>query len=224
MPNKGRLIVIEGLDGSGKETQTNLLRGDLLERGVDLKSVSFPVYTSAASSLVRMYLAGQFGSHPDDVSAYAASAFYAVDRFASYKQSWQAFYEAGGTVLADRYTTSNAIHQCAKLPQDQWDNYLDWLFDFEYHLLGIPQPDLVLCLSMDPAVSERLLHERYAREGGTEDIHESDHAYLSRCRKAAEYCAEKLGWTTVECAPRGQLRTIEDIHDEIRGLVMSDAR
>ena len=142
--------MIEGLDGSGKQTQAGLLRASLIERGADLRSVSFPRYGSASSALVRMYLGGRFGSDPGDVNAYAASAFYAVDRYASCKEDWGAFYESGGTVLADRWTTSNAVHQCSKLPREEWDSYLEWLYGFEYGLLGVPEPDLVVYLDMDP--------------------------------------------------------------------------
>ncbi|QOS67612.1 thymidylate kinase [Eggerthella guodeyinii] len=216
---RGRLVVVEGLDGSGKETQTNLLRASLIERGIDLRSLSFPRYGSASSALVRMYLSGQFGSNPDDVGAYAASTFYAVDRYASYKSDWKGFYEAGGMVLADRYTTSNAVHQCAKLPREEWDGFLDWLFDFEYDLLGIPEPDLVIYLSMDSAASRRLVEERCAREGVAKDIHEADGAYLDRCREAADHCALRCGWKRVECAPEGKLRSIEDIHEEVSRLM-----
>ncbi len=216
---KGQLIVIEGLDGSGKETQANLLRASLIERGVDLRSVSFPRYDSPSSALVRMYLGGQFGPDPDDVGAYAASTFYAVDRYASFRSDWQAFYEMGGVVLADRWTTSNAVHQCSKLPRAEWDGYLEWLFDFEYRLLGIPEPDLVVYLDMDPTANTRLLDERSKQEGTGKDIHEANAAYLDRCREAADYCAKRGNWARVECAPNGELRTIEDIHKEILELV-----
>ena len=221
---KGRLIVVEGLDGSGKETQANLLRASLIERGVDLRSVSFPRYDSASSALVRMYLGGRFGPSPDDVGAYAASAFYAVDRYASYKEDWGAFYEAGGTVLADRWTTSNAVHQCSKLPRAEWDGYLEWLYGFEYRLLGVPEPDLVVYLDMDPEASARLVEERCEREGVAKDIHEADAAYLARCREAAGFCAGRGGWARVECAPNGELRTIEDVHEEVLGLVERAAK
>lgn len=219
IPHKGRLIVIEGLDGSGKETQAGLLRASLIECGTDLRSVSFPRYGSASSALVRMYLGGRFGSNPDDVNAYAASAFYAVDRYASYKEDWGAFYEAGGAVLADRWTTSNAVHQCSKLPREEWDAYLDWLYGFEYGLLGVPEPDLVVYLDMDSEAGARLVEERCEREGVAKDIHEADAAYLARCREAAAFCAERGGWARVECAPGRKLRTIEDVHQEVLGLV-----
>jgi len=192
-----KLIVIEGLDGSGKATQAKLLTSTLQEMGRTVRQVSFPDYESDSSALVKMYLAGEFGTSPSDVNAYAASSFYAVDRYASFKKDWEKDY-AEGIIVADRYTISNAIHQCSKLPQEQWDGYLDWLFDFEYRLLGIPEPDLVIYLKVDPEVSQRLLAERYHGDISKEDIHEKDREYLRRCQEAAAYCVDRLGWSVIE--------------------------
>ena len=139
--SKGKLIVVEGLDGSGKATQAKLLARHLTEQGFSVREITFPDYESDSSALIKMYLAGQFGDKPDDVNAYAASSFFAVDRYASYKKDWGSFYENGGIIIADRYTTSNAVHQCSKLPPEQWESFLDWLFDYEFHLLGLPAPD-----------------------------------------------------------------------------------
>ena len=158
---KGTLIVLEGLDGSGKATQAKLLAQHLKEAGKNVQEITFPDYASDSSALVKMYLAGQFGDKPDDVNAYAASSFYAVDRYASYKTSWGSFYEAGGVIIADRYTTSNAVHQCSKLPPEQWESFLQWLFDYEFRLLGLPAPDEVIYLQVDPAVSQKLMTGRY---------------------------------------------------------------
>ena len=141
--SKGKLIVLEGLDGSGKGTQAKLLAKHLTVTDHLVREITFPDYDSDSSALVKMYLAGQFGDKPDDVNAYAASSFYAVDRYAGYKSDWGKFYEEGGILIADRYTTSNAVHQCSKLPPEQWDTFLQWLFDYEYHLLGLPAPDAV---------------------------------------------------------------------------------
>ena len=211
----GRLIVIEGLDGSGKATQAGLLVERLRAQGAQVRGVSFPDYESDSSALVRMYLAGQFGSRPDDVNAYAASCFYAVDRYAGWKSDWGAFLEAGGTVIADRYTTSNAIHQCSKLPREQWDDYLTWLFHFEYTLLGIPAPDDVVYLRTDPDVSQKLMTGRYHGDEGKKDIHERDTEYLDRSRQAADYCAQKLDWRVLDCTAGGAMRSIDDIHAEL---------
>lgn len=216
---KGKLIVIEGVDGSGKATQTQRLYEDLLLRGKSVRKVSFPDYDSESSALVRMYLAGQFGTRPGDVNAYAASSFYAVDRYASYKRNWENFYATGGIVLADRYTTSNAVHQCSKLPEEQWDTFLHWLFHYEYDLLGIPAPDQVLFLQAPASVTEKLLLQRYKGDESREDIHESDRDYMARSRQAALYCSQRLGWTEIHCARDGQMRPIEEIHLEIMAAV-----
>lgn len=216
---KGKLIVIEGLDGSGKGTQAAELAKNLAAGDAPVRKVSFPDYASDSSALVKMYLSGQFGKDPQDVNAYAASTFYAVDRFASFKRDWGGFYEGGGIVVADRYTTSNAVHQCSKLPQEQWDAFLAWLFDFEYHLLGIPSPDLVVYLSVDPAVSQRLMTGRYQGDESRKDIHEGNLAYLRRSRLAAEYCSSRLGWRQIECCRGGQMRTVEAIQADILALI-----
>ena len=215
----GRLIVIEGLDGSGKGTQAKRLYETLAAQGCKVRKVSFPDYESNSSALIKMYLAGEFGTDPNAVNAYAASSFFAVDRFASYKKDWGRFYEDGGIIISDRYTTSNAVHQCSKLPREQWDEFLQWLFDFEYRLMGIPAPDKVIYLQVDPAVSQKLMTGRYQGDESKKDIHEKDRAYLDRSRLAAEYCAEKLGWQTVHCVRDGGMRTIEDIGLEILEIV-----
>lgn len=213
-----RLVVIEGLDGSGKATQTKLLT-EYLQESVCARKVSFPDYASDSSALIKMYLSGQFGDKPGDVNAFAASAFYAVDRFASFKKDWGKAYQDGTIIVADRYTTSNAIHQCSKLPREQWDEYIQWLLHFEYDLLGIPTPDAVIYLKVDPEISQRLMTGRYHGDESKKDIHEKDMEYLKRSREAAEYCCERLGWKEVQCTNAEGMRSIEDIQNEIRGIV-----
>ena len=214
----GKLIVIEGLDGSGKATQAKLLAENLKQQGKRVREISFPNYDSPSSALVKMYLGGEFGAKPGDVNAYAASTFYAVDRYASFKKDWQADY-AGGVVIADRYTTSNAIHQCSKLDAGAWNGYLDWLFDLEYGRMGIPTPDLVVYLRVDPEVSQGLMARRYGGNEGKKDIHERDLAYLRHCQEAAAFCVDRLGWRVVECCVDGEMRSIESIQGDIRALV-----
>lgn len=215
----GKLIVIEGLDGSGKATQTSLLAQKLSGQGNTVKQITFPNYESDSSALVKMYLAGQFGNHPDDVNAYAASTFYTVDRYASYQSEWKDFYQQGGLVIADRYTTSNAVHQCSKLPAEKWPEYLDWLFDFEYNKIKIPAPDRVIYLEVDPKVSQGLMTGRYKGDESKKDIHEKDTEYLLRSQAAAAYCADKLGWIKVACCRGETMRSIEEIHDDVMKAV-----
>lgn len=212
---KGKLIVIEGLDGSGKATQAKRLAEALAAEGRKVRQITFPDYASDSSALVKMYLGGRFGTHPDDVNAYAASAFYSVDRFASYKTDWGAFYRGGGVVVADRYTTSNAVHQCSKLPPDQWEAFLAWLFDFEYTKVGIPSPDQVVYLEVDPAVSQRLMTGRYQGDEARKDIHEKDFEYLARSQRAAAWCAAHLGWARVACCQGAEMRPIGAIHADV---------
>lgn len=215
----GKLIVIEGLDGSGKATQAQKLFEKLKDQGKQVIKVSFPDYNSNSSALVKMYLNGEFGSDPNQVNPYAASSFYAIDRFASYTKNWKNFYLDDGTVIADRYTTSNAIHQCAKLPKEQWKDFINWLFHYEYELLGIPKPYRTLYLRVDPEVSQKLMTKRYQGNEERKDIHESDLEYLRRSREAADYCAKELGWTLIECVQNGDMRSIEDIAADIFNVI-----
>ena len=216
----GKLIVIEGLDGSGKSTQLSLLPDRLSANGIDCRTVSFPDYESDSSALVKMYLSGKFGTKPSDVNPYAASAFYTVDRYASYKSVWGEYYNSGGTVVSGRYTTSNAVHQTSKLPESEWKAFLDWLYDFEYGKIAIPKPDKVIFLDMPVGVSQKLLDMRYSAGGG-KDIHESDTEYLENCRKAAVFTADYSGWSIIPCAAGGEPRSVEEISDDILKEVLS---
>lgn len=212
---RGQLIVIEGSDGSGKATQAKRFCEKLLKKGKRVRNVSFPDYESDSSALVKMYLAGEFGANPSDVNAYAASSFYAVDRYASYKKDWGKFHGNGGIIIAERYTTSNAIHQCSKLSAETWGAYMDWLFHFEHKLLGIPELALVLYLRVAPNVSQKLMTGRYKGNEEKKDIYKRDVAYLNHCRGATDYCSERLGWKTIECADGGGMKSLEDIQREI---------
>ncbi len=195
----GRLVVLDGLDGSGKSTQLQRLDEYLSHRGIPYKRISFPDYAQPSSALVRQYLAGDFGGDPTAVNVYAVSSFYAVDRYASYKQFWEKSYAAGDLILAARYTTSNAIYQMAKLPREEWDGYLRWLWDYEYEKLRLPRPDQVLFLDMPLEISQRLLSGRYAGDEKKKDIHERDLPFLRRCREAALYAAGQDHWTVLPC-------------------------
>ena len=214
-----KLIIIEGLDGCGKSTQTALLEKHLNDNKVKFKKIKLPDYDSKSSTLVNMYLSGEFGKNADDVNAYAAGAFYAVDRFASYKLNWGKDYENGTLILADRYATSNSIYQMDKLPENEWDSYLDWSADFEYNKIGIPEPDLVIFLDMPIEVSQKLMTSRYDGDESKKDVHEADTAFLNSCRKSALYTAKKQGWKVISCSDGEKPYSIEEIHNKIIACV-----
>ena len=207
----GKLIVIEGLDASGKGTQAALLLKRLRESGKDAFEIDLPNYADDSSALVKMYLAGELGSKPGDVNAFAASTFFAVDRYASFKKAWGKEYDSGKIIVANRYTTSNACHQMTKLSEKEWDSFLSWLFDFEYVKLGIPEPDCVVFLDMPVDVSQKLLQKRYHNDESKKDVHERDTEYLRHCRDAAVYACEKLGWKRIACANGGEPKSVEEI-------------
>ncbi len=211
----GKLVVLDGLDGSGKSTQLELLDEYLFCKGIPYKRISFPDYAEPSSALVKQYLAGDFGSRPEDVNVYAVSSFYAVDRYASYKRFWEEDYRRDSLILAARYTTSNAIYQMAKMPRSDWDGYLWWLEDYEYGKLGLPRPDAVLFLDMPIEISQHLLTTRYEGDEQKKDIHERNLAFLYQCREAALYAAEKWGWTVVPCGGEGHPYPLRDITDKL---------
>ena len=210
-----KLIIIEGLDGCGKSTQTALIEKYLKSENVAFKKIKLPDYDSPSSTLVKMYLGGEFGRDADSVNAYAAGAFYAVDRFASYKLGWKKDYEDGTLILADRYATSNSIYQMEKLEPSQWDEYLDWSADFEYNKIGIPKPDLVVYLDMPVEISQRLMTSRYDGDENKKDVHEANVAFLNRCRASALYAAEKQGWVVINCSDGVNPLPVKEIHNKI---------
>ncbi|HSR04050.1 MAG TPA: thymidylate kinase [Proteiniclasticum sp.] len=215
---KGKLIVIEGVDGSGKQTQSEKLYRTLLNKGIRVLKIEFPDYKSESSSLVKMYLRGDFGKNPDDISAYVASSFFAVDRYASYTTKWKKFYESGGVVIADRYTTANMVHQASKIKdQDERDQFLEWLAHLEFEMYGIPKPDLVFFLDVPPEVSMEITRERKNKITGEseKDIHEGDQHHLDTSYVNAHYVADKYGWTKISCVEGGRMRSKEDIFNDI---------
>jgi len=215
----GRLIVFEGIDGSGKSTQFDLLCSRLSSEGSDFKRVRFPRYDEPSSALIRMYLGGEFGDDPDAINAYAASSFFAVDRYASFIQDWRQYYEDGGLILTDRYTTSNAIHQGAKLATGQRERFFSWLYEYEFQLMGLPEPDLVFYMDIDASRAARRLEHRQAETGKAGDIHEKDIVYLEYCSQSGRQAAEHYGWRRVDCFHEDRERTEKDIHEEIFNLV-----
>ena len=212
----GRFIVIDGLDASGKETQTELLAEALRKQGKKVRVLSFPVYESESSAFVKMYLSGKLGEHPEDTNAYAASSFFASDRYISYRLDWKKDIDDPETVvIANRYTTANAVHQLAKLPRETWDEFLSWLWDFEFEKLGVPKPDTIIYLEMLPEISMRLLKSRSDKTGRAIDIHEADKSFIENSYLAAMYASEKLGWTRITCYSGDEIRTREDIHRDV---------
>lgn len=224
MPNDFKLIVIEGVDSSGKATQSALLKEKLMTLGKNVVSVEFPNYASESSSVVKMYLNGEFGEDPNAVSPYAASMFFAVDRVASVKATWKELFSNGNIVIADRYTTSNMVHQASKIADtEKKSEFLDWLYDLEYNKLSLPMPDMVIFLDM-PVENARQLMEKRANKidnSQVKDIHERNEDYLKQSYDNAVFVANKYNWTTVHCAKDGQVRTIEDISGEIFEKVKS---
>lgn len=217
-----KLIVVEGVDASGKATQSALLADKLRAKGENVVSVEFPNYASESSSVVKMYLGGSFGTDPNAVSPYAASMFFAVDRFASVKATWKEHFGDGNVVIADRYTTSNMVHQASKIDDaDAKSEFLDWLYDLEYNKLCLPEPDLVIFLDMPVENARQLMASRANKidNSDVKDIHESNCDYLNKSYNNAVFVANKYGWKTVHCASNGKVRTIEDISDEIFDIV-----
>lgn len=219
----GKIYVVDGLDGSGKSTQTERVYQALQSRGEQVQLISFPDYQEDSSVLVRMYLNGDFGTDANSVNAYAASTFYAVDRYAAYQRHWKAAYEAGQTVIATRYVSSNAIHQMGKLPEKEWDGFLAWLSDFEYNKLGLPKPNKVIFLDMPREVADKQLLKRYHGDTAKLDIHEKDRVYLERCQQTAAYAAKAEGWDVISCADGVEPLPIDAITDLILKKIFGDS-
>ena len=214
----GKLIIIEGSDGSGKETQTNLLFEKLKNKNLNIRKISFPNYASPASEPLKMYLSGEFGTDVNDVNAFAASTFFAIDRYASYKQDWGHFYNDGGIIISDRYTTSNMVHQASKIEDEQEKKeYLDWLTDLEWNKLALPTPDAVVFLDVSPELSQKLMSDRKNKITGEEkkDIHEDNEEYLKNSYNNAIKLAKKFGWIIVSCETDGNLKSIDEINEDI---------
>ena len=216
----GKLIAIDGLDGSGKGTMTERLYQYCLEKEMQVRKISFPMYENKSSIGVRMYLDGELGGSPDDTNGYAASALFAMDRYLSFRTDWGMFVKQPDTVtIADRYTSANAVHQLSKLPKQDWDGFLDWLFDFEHTKLGLPLPDLTIYLEMPPHISLSLIKQRAGETGRKIDIHEKDTEYLNRCYEAGLYAAKKLGWQVIPSFEGQSPRCLDLIFADLKKLV-----
>ena len=215
---QGKLFVIDGTDGSGKQTQLQKLKERFEREGVSFKDVSFPNYESESSSLVKMYLNGDFGSNAQEISPYIASTFYAADRYATFKTKYEEYYNNGGIILADRYTTANMVHQAGKIKDDkEREKFLDWLWDFEFNLYGLPVPTQVFFLNMPIEYSEKLMQNRANKITHEEkkDIHERDKEHLKDSYNEACKLVQKYNWFEIKCVKDGNIRTIDDIHEEI---------
>ena len=217
---KGKLIVFEGIDGSGKSTQYNLLCERFSNEKREFKRIRFPRYDKPSSALIKMYLGGELGDSPDDVNAYAASSFYAVDRFASFTQDWKEYYLDGGLILTDRYTTSNALHQGAKINDNNRASFLKWLYEYEFDLLGLPRPDMVIYMDIDAHIASTRLLKRQSETGTNCDIHERDSSYLEDCIKVGRQAAEFYNWYPVKCLSGGFELNECELHNTIYDLVI----
>ncbi len=216
----GKLIIIEAGDGCGKATQTKMLYDKLLSMNIDVKKIEYPDYNSEACAPVKMYLRGDFGGHAEDVNAYAASVFFAVDRYASYRMKWKKDYDKGTVILADRYVTSNMVHQAVKIEdKNEREDFLRWLWDTEFVKMGLPVPDKVIFLDVAPDFSSKLINDRVHGDESKKDIHEKDKLYLAKCYKLYKDIAAKYKWQIVNCVKENKLRSIEEIHQEIFSIV-----
>ena len=216
---KGKLIVLEGIDGSGKSAQYRRLCQRMENDRIAYNHIVFPRYDKESSALIRLYLGGAFGTHPGDVNAYTASAFYAVDRFASYRDDWGRIYEDGGLILSDRYTTSNAVHQGSKLPDAELPAFFSWLADLEYKKMELPEPDLVIYLDVDLETSKRRMRRREEKTNTHADIHEMDSDYLARCLHTADMACEHYGWTRIPFMKDGVERDVDEKNAEIYNII-----
>lgn len=220
----GKLIVLEGIDGSGKSSQYRRLCARMEKDGIEYNHIVFPRYDKESSALIRMYLNGEFGTHPGDVNAYTASTFYAVDRFASFKSDWGETYRNGGLIISDRYTTSNAVHQGSKLDDGELEAYFRWLSDLEYDKMGLPKPDMVIYLDVDIETSLARMEHRQNSTNTHADIHEKDIAYLERCLRTARKAAEYYGWVTVPFLKDGKERDIDEKNEEIYRIILDEIK
>ncbi len=211
----GKIFVIDGTDGSGKQTQFDLLKKHLDDDGIEYRTVSFPNYDSPSSSLVKMYLSGEFGENAKEISPYIASTFYAADRYATYTKDFKKYFEDGGIILADRYTTANMVHQAGKISNKQErEKFLNWLFDLEFNIYGLPVPSKVFFLNMPPEKVKQLIKNRENKftHDNKKDIHERDQKHIEESYNAACNLASTYDWNEIKCVKENVLRTREDIH------------
>lgn len=213
---ESKIVVIEGLDGSGKTTQSKLLFEKIKNKlNLCVNFTSFPNYKSPSSMLARMYLNGEFGKSPSDVNVYAATSFYAVDRYADFKKNWEKKYQNGEIFVLDRYTTAN-YYQLAKLPKERWEDFYKWYYDYEYNKLGLPKPTKVIFLKVPIEISQKLMRVRYSGDDSKRDVHEANISFLKKCEEAADYISKRENWACINCLDnQGNLKNTQTINREI---------
>ena len=212
---KGIFIVIDGTDGSGKATQTKLLMEKIEQTGRQVKMIDFPQYGQKSAGLIEEYLNGKYGS-ANEVGPYRASIFYACDRYVASSQI-NKWLDEGNIVISNRYVSSNMGHQAGKISDlQERDKFLEWLFELEYNLFGIPKPDLNILLYLPPEKGQELVDNKGHRDyvgGQKRDIHEADLEHLKNAAEAYRYVADKYNWITIDCAPNNELLSIDKIND-----------
>ena len=214
----GKIFVIEGTDGSGKQTQVEKLQARFEKDGINYKKISFPNYNSPTSTLVKMYLAGEFGENAQEISPYIASTFYAVDRYGTYQKELKEYYENGGIIIADRYTTANMVHQAGKIADDiEREKFLEWLCDLEFNIYKLPKPTKAFFLNMPPEYALKLIENRANKitHEQKKDIHERDKSHIINSYNEACKIVDKYNWYNVKCVENGEIRAIDDMHEEI---------
>lgn len=222
MSQKGKIIVIEGVDGVGKETQSKKLFDYLRKNHEKVKMLSYPNYEAPSSILIKKYLNGDYGANAETINPYVTTSFFAVDRFSSYLEDWKKYYEEGYILIIDRYVTSNLLFQSTKMDSErEMKMFLDWNIDLEYDKGGLPKPDCVIYLDLANEISQRNLEKRNKsvnhKSKSEVDIHEESKEYLDKVRNNGRKLCKYLGWIVVDCThiQNNDLRTVNDIHDEI---------
>jgi dTMP kinase len=221
MAARGKFIVLEGIDGSGKRTQLAMLARALSERGMACEQVSFPNYGGFFGKVVARFLNGEFGPLKA-VDPHFSALLYAGDRF-ELKTKMEAALASGKTLLADRYIGSNLAHQGARALPSARSEFLEWLRHLEYHVYGLPTEDLVIYLRVPVDEAHRLIGEKAARDytNRRRDLQEADRAHLAAAADVYDELARQNNWVKIDCVAdtSGQMRSPESIHDEIISVI-----